>query len=44
MNRVIALLLWFVSFLVVSVLVVLGMAIIVKKGDKGGFGNILTRV
>ena len=42
--RTAALLMWFVSFLVVSVLAVLGAAIMVKKGGPGGFGKILTRV
>jgi len=42
--RTIALLMWLVSFLVVSVLVVLGSAIFVKKGGAGGFGKILTSV
>eukprot|EP00092_Neocalanus_flemingeri_P005170 GFUD01005559.1.p1 GENE.GFUD01005559.1~~GFUD01005559.1.p1 ORF type:complete len:170 (+),score=40.50 GFUD01005559.1:42-551(+) len=42
--RTLGLLLWLVSSLIVSVLAVLGAAIMVKRGGTGGLGRILTRV
>jgi len=43
-SRITASLMWLVSGLLVSVLMVLGITIIVKKGGQGGFGKILTSV
>eukprot|EP00092_Neocalanus_flemingeri_P040835 GFUD01044454.1.p1 GENE.GFUD01044454.1~~GFUD01044454.1.p1 ORF type:complete len:161 (+),score=41.51 GFUD01044454.1:72-554(+) len=41
--RTVALVMWLMSFLMVSILAVLGAAIIAKKGGKGGLGRILSR-
>merc|ERR1712183_1044696 len=42
--RTLGLLMWLVSSLIVSVLALVGAAIMVKRGGKGGLGRIQTRV